>query len=165
MAVRFLEARPRSTHETRHRLVDRGYRADLVENTIARLTELRILDDEAFTRSWVESRDRAHPRGAVALRRELRLKGIPDDLIATVLALRDEAAADPRTGDRNGAESAADESAAERLLTRKAAALGRVKDPRLRRRRAYALLARHGFDPDVCARVASRVAAGSAQNA
>ena len=36
--------------------------------------------------------------------------------------------------------------AAERVLVRHAAALGRVADPRVRRQRAYALLARNGFD-------------------
>ena len=40
------------------------------------------------------------------------------------------------------------------LLERRAAALARVTDPRVRRQRAYALLARNGFDPDVASRVA-----------
>ena len=34
-----------------------------------------MLDDEAFARAWVESRDRARPRGERALRAELRQKG------------------------------------------------------------------------------------------
>ena len=43
-----------------------------------------------------------------------------------------------------------------RLLERRASQLGRVPDPRVRRQRAYALLARNGFDPAVCATVARR---------
>jgi hypothetical protein len=35
--------------------------------------------------------------------------------------------------------------------------LARVADPRQRRARAYALLARNGFDPDVCREVAAQV--------
>ena len=35
-----------------------------------------MLDDETFARAWVESRDRARPRGERAIRDELRLKGI-----------------------------------------------------------------------------------------
>ena len=69
-AGRFLEARPRSTDEVRRRLGEAGYRGDLVEGAIARLTELGFLDDAGFARSWVESRDRARPRGARALRDE-----------------------------------------------------------------------------------------------
>ena len=45
------------------------------ESVLARLGELGYLDDEAFARAWVESRDRARPRGEVALRRELGLQG------------------------------------------------------------------------------------------
>jgi hypothetical protein len=40
--------------------------------------------------------------------------------------------------------------AAERLLRMKSSTLARVADPRERRRRAYALLARNGFDPETC---------------
>ena len=41
----------------------------------------------------------------------------------------------------------ADEAGARRLLERNEAALRRVADPRKRRDRAYALLARNGFEP------------------
>jgi hypothetical protein len=44
----------------------------------------------------------------------------------------------------------ADADAARRLLERHASALARVVDPRTRRQRAYALLARNGFDSDIC---------------
>ena len=54
--------------------------------------------------------------------------------------------------------ASADEAAAERLLARRASQLGRVPDPRVRRQRAYALLARNGFDPGVCSSVAKRFA-------
>ena len=40
---------------------------ELVDGAIARLAELGMLDDEAFARAWVESRDRARPRGERAL--------------------------------------------------------------------------------------------------
>ena len=56
--ARFLEARPRSVDEVRRKLNRLGYRADLVEAAIVRLTDLHYLDDDAFARAWVESRDR-----------------------------------------------------------------------------------------------------------
>jgi regulatory protein len=143
-AARFLEARHRSVAEVRRRLRGAGYRHDLVDGAIDRLLELGILDDEAFARAWVESRDRARPRGERAIREELRVKGIDRATIDTVIA------------DRRGAEGAEpDRDAAERLLERNRRSLARVADPRQRRARAYALLARNGFDPDVCREVAS----------
>ena len=91
-AARFLEARPRSVHEVRRRLTTAGYRPELVDAAIGRLGELGYLDDDAFARTWVESRDRARPRGEHALRRELRLKGVDDAIVRTVLDDRRQAA-------------------------------------------------------------------------
>jgi regulatory protein len=144
-AARFLEARPRSEAEVRRRLGSAGYRRELVDQAVAKLVELGYLDDQAFARSWVESRDRARPRGAIALRRELRLKGID---AGTIDATLDE---------RTEAEGDADETAARRLLDRNRQTLARVADPRARRQRAYALLARNGFDPEICARLSRGV--------
>ena len=88
-AARFLEVRPRSVDEVRRRLRDAGYRAELVDGAIERLTDLGMLDDEAFARAWVESRDRARPRGERALRSELRRKGVVDAIVTDVLGERD----------------------------------------------------------------------------
>jgi regulatory protein len=147
-AARYLEARPRSTAEVRRRLTTMGYRAALVDGTITRLTELGYLDDEAFARSWVASRDRARPRGEHALRRELQQKGLDRSQVDAVLEDRDA---------ETGADGpSADEAAAERLLAKKLQALLREPDPRRRLQKAYALLARSGFSPDVCSSVARR---------
>src|ERR1041385_8804168 len=75
-AARFLEARSRSVAEVRRRLTTAGYRSELIDAAIVRLGDLGVLDDEAFARAWVESRDRARPRGERALRDELRVKGV-----------------------------------------------------------------------------------------
>ncbi len=159
-AARFLEARSRSVHEVRRRLTQAGYRAELVEGAIERLVELGMLDDEAFARAWVESRDRARPRGERAIREELRLKGVDRASVDLVLEERREAAVGTdRAADDEGAASA-DRNAAERLLVRHARSLQRVVDPRQRRQRAYTLLARNGFDPETCAAVAAAVVEG-----
>jgi regulatory protein len=156
-AARFLEPRARSVTEVRRRLTGAGYRTDLVEGAITRMLELGMLDDEAFARAWVESRDRARPRGERAIRQELGLKGVDRPTIDLVLGERREAAAGIPSDDGDVAASA-DQTAAERLLARNARSLTRVADPRQRRQRAYALLARNGFDPEVCRTVAAQVA-------
>jgi SOS response regulatory protein OraA/RecX len=163
-AARFLEVRPRSIDEVRRRLREAGYRAGLVDGAIERLADLGMLDDEAFARAWVESRDRARPRGERALRSELRRKGVAGAIVADVLGERQTASAesgqagDPRSagdpgsaGDRASSVSA-DDVAAARLLARRGGAVAREPDLRRRRAKAYALLARHGFDPDVAGR-------------
>jgi regulatory protein len=146
-AAAFLAVRPRSVAETRRRLRHLGYRHELIEQVVERLIEMDYLDDAEFARAWVESRDRARPRGESALRRELTLKGIERETIATVLE------------ERTAASAGADRAAAERLLERKRSALEREPDVARRRQRAYALLARNGFDPEVCREASARFAA------
>jgi regulatory protein len=152
-ALRFLEARARSETEVRRRLTSAGYRPDLVDGAVGRLSELGVLDDEQFARAWVESRDRARPRGERALRSELARKGVDRTVSDGVLEERRDA----------GEGSDVDLDAARRLLVRNGRALARVADPRARRQRVYALLARNGFDPDVCREACAEfIAAGAA---
>ena len=144
-AAVFLSVRPRSVTETRRRLRHLGYQPDLVDNVVEKLIEMEYLDDAAFARAWVESRDRARPRGEMALRRELSLKGVPRKIVEDVLVERHDGAdgADPNR------------SAAGALLNRRRSSLEREVDPSRRRQKAYALLARNGFDPETCRDAAS----------
>jgi regulatory protein len=154
-ATVFLAVRPRSVAETRRRLRHLGYPPSLSDDVIDRLVELGYLDDVAFARAWVESRDRARPRGSLALRQELQRKGVPRDTIEEILMARAEAMI-PASGSDDTAEALdAEMEAARRLLGRRAMALRRELDPRRRRHRAYALLARNGFAPDVSQRAAT----------
>jgi regulatory protein len=156
-AMRFLETRRRSVAEVRRRLTMAGYRPELIEGAIARLVEVGLLDDEAFARAWVESRDRARPRGEQALRSELMEKGIDREIVAALLTERREREpADVRASHGEGAEL----DAACRLLEKRRPALLRVAQPRLRRHRAYELLARHGFDSETCREAVSRFLEG-----
>jgi regulatory protein len=120
-----------------------------------------MLDDVAFATAWVESRDRAHPRGEHALMLELRQKGIDATVIAATLRDRREAATrwEPDHIDDGTDEAPAtpDETAARTLLARHDRALARVADPRQRRQKAYALLARNGFSPEIAASLSRAV--------
>lgn len=151
-AANFLAVRSRSVAETRRRLRHLGYPPTLTDEVVDELIDLKVLDDASFARAWVESRDRSKPRGEAALRRELRSKGISTEVIADVLADRSAHASPPAEGDEVSVETAA----AQRLLDRRRSSLVREADPRRRRQKAYALLARNGFPPDVCQEVASR---------
>lgn len=140
-AATFLAVRPRSVAETRRRLRHLGYPHGLIEQVLERLIEMGYLDDEAFAQAWIESRDRARPRGEVALRRELALKGVSQETVVALLTQRSEAAA---------TNEGPDFAAAVRLLERRRSALAREPDARRRRQKAYALLSRNGFDPETC---------------
>jgi regulatory protein len=154
-AARFLEARSRSVAEVRRRLTYAGYRPELIADAIGRLTELGMLDDAAFARAWVESRDRARPRGERALRQELALKGIDRGVADDVLS--------ERRGDPDEAADV-DADAAARLIARHQRTIDRGRDARARRERAYAILVRNGFDSEV-ASVAARAAAATPRDA
>ena len=166
--LRFLETRARSVAEVRRRLIEAGYRPDLVEGTIERLTTIGLLDDDTFARHWIESRDRSRPRGEVALKRELRLRGVDATVISAALEGRGSAADVAPFGRRapdDESEDAItrtdpDEIAARQLLARRRRDLERVADPRKRRAKAYALLARNGFSPSIAASLSATVVAG-----
>jgi regulatory protein len=153
-AAAFLAVRSRSSEETRRRLRHLGYPHGLCDQVVERLEQMGYLDDHDFARAWVESRDRARPRGAVALRRELQQKGVSDAIIAAVLEGRAQARQATGTGAlREGSD--VDTEAARKLLSKRARSLAREPDAYRRRQRAYALLARNGFAPDVCQEVAA----------
>ncbi len=149
-AAAFLAVRSRSVEETLRRLHHLGYPRPLCDHVIDRLITLGYLDDVAFARAWVESRDRVRPRGATALRRELQLKGISDDTIRAILDERAEAVVGEPAGAVTAEVLTADREAALRLLDRRGSTLRREVDPRRRRQKTYALLARNGFAPDIC---------------
>jgi len=125
-ALNFLSYRPRSEAEVRRNLRRKGLDDEVVEAVVDRLVRAGLLDDEAFARYWVENRLQFNPRGIRGLRYELRKKGVPDEIIADVLAELDEEAAA-----RTVAESA----------IRRFASLPPVEF----RRRLGAYLARRGF--------------------
>ncbi|WP_129673756.1 regulatory protein RecX [Candidatus Chloroploca sp. Khr17] len=102
-AMRLLDARPRSRAEVRLRLRQKEHPPQVIDQVLERLQDLGLLDDAAFSRYWVENRQRFRPRGVRALVAELRSKGVDRDTIATALA---EVGADAE-GERQAAEQVA----------------------------------------------------------
>ncbi len=86
IALRYLGTRPRSVAEVQRHLRRKGFEEETIQQVINRLKEWGYLDDEAFARFWVENRERFRPRGLMALRQELRQKGIAREIIERVLA-------------------------------------------------------------------------------
>jgi regulatory protein len=84
-ALHFLSFRPRSTSEVRKNLANRDIPESVIEETIDRLHKNFVLDDQKFAQDWIENRSDFRPRSRSALRMELRLKGVPEDVIQTAL--------------------------------------------------------------------------------
>jgi len=85
-ALRILALRPRSVAEVQRHLKRKGFSGVVIDQVVARFTELGYLDDEAFARYWVENRETFRPRGPLGLRQELRQKGVPEAIIRRVVS-------------------------------------------------------------------------------
>lgn len=84
-ALRLIAAGPRSEKDLRARLHRRGLVRPAVDAAIARMRELGYLDDAAFARHWVESRQTSTPRSRRYLMFELGQKGVARDLASEAI--------------------------------------------------------------------------------
>ncbi len=84
-ALRFLGNRPRSEWEVRQNLLKASYGDETIDRVLERLRGVALVDDAAFVRYWIENRTQFRPRGEVALRQELRRKGVDREVIDAVL--------------------------------------------------------------------------------
>jgi regulatory protein len=89
-ALRIISLRPRSAAEVRRNLTDHGFDEAVIGQVEAWLGTVNLLDDEAFAAYWVEQRETFRPRGAQALRQELRQKGVSADQIEAAVSELDE---------------------------------------------------------------------------
>jgi regulatory protein len=85
-ALRLLALSPRSEKDLRDRLRRRGLRYEAIDAAIVRMSELGYLNDAAFARLYVESRQSSTPRSGRALAFELKRKGVDQDLASEAVA-------------------------------------------------------------------------------
>ncbi|KRB72994.1 RecX family transcriptional regulator [Nocardioides sp. Root190] len=126
-----LSIKARSRHELEERLAKRNVPQDVAGRLLDRFEEVGLVDDEAFARAWIESRQRTRGLARTALAMELRRKGIADETAKTVLA-----EVDP-----------GDEDAAARQLVQKKLRTMRGLDQQVATRRLVGMLARKGYSP------------------
>ncbi len=80
-ALNFLSFRPRSREEVRRYLRRKETPRELIEVALERLDRMDLVNDQAFAKFWIESRERFTPKGAIALRNELRQKGVKREVV------------------------------------------------------------------------------------
>lgn len=136
--LNYLSYRPRSAWEVRQYLQKRDLDEAAQAAVLARLTRAGLVNDREFAQFWVENRTVHRPRGRVALRAELRQKGIATDVAESAVADVDEDAA---------------------ALVVAEARVGRLSqlDRQTFYQRMYGYLQRRGFSYDVCRRVTDRL--------
>lgn len=80
-AFNYLSFRPRSREEVRRYLRRKETPPELIDAVLARLDSLDLVNDRSFASFWLETREQFSPRGAQALRNELRMKGVERDVV------------------------------------------------------------------------------------
>jgi regulatory protein len=136
-ALRLLERQRRTRSDLARRLRDKGFSAETLGPVLDRLAAVGLVDDVEYARAFLSERWGRRAAGWRRIEAELRRRGI---------APADIAAARERFESEQGG---ADEVAAARRAIAQTARRYAKLEPRVRRQRLWALLARRGFDGDV----------------
>ncbi|MEA1936490.1 MAG: regulatory protein RecX [Patescibacteria group bacterium] len=80
-ALKLLSIRKRSVFEITKRLWQKKFTEDVADQTIKTLFEYKYLNDEEFAEAYLNDRINFNPRGSFLIRKELREKGIAEDII------------------------------------------------------------------------------------
>jgi len=80
-ALNYLSFRPRSREEVRRYLRRKETPPEIIEAALARLDRLDFVNDRTFAEFWIETREQFKPRGAHALKNELRMKGVEREVV------------------------------------------------------------------------------------
>ena len=143
-----LTGRARTRKELADKLAKKHVPATVAEPLLDRFTEVGLIDDAAFAREWVQSRQEGRGLARRALSQELRRKGVDSEVIAEAV---DEI--DPE-----------DELETARMLVRrKLPSLARFDDV-TKVRRLVGMLARKGHSPGVAFQVVREEIAGAAEH-
>ena len=132
-----LTGQARTRSELAGKLAKKGVPDALATRLLDRFEEVGLVDDEAFARSWVQSRQPGKGLARRALAQELRRKGVDDEVAQVAL---DEVDPDDEV------------EAARTLVRRKLRTAGRLERD-VAVRRLTGMLARKGYPAGVCFRV------------
>ncbi|GAB3719009.1 regulatory protein RecX [Nocardiopsis nanhaiensis] len=137
LVLRMLTHSPRTRAQLERSLYRREYPDEVVESVLNGLDEAGLVDDEAFARAWVSSRQHSRHLSRRALSRELRTRGVEEETVREAVAeVSDE-----------------DEQDGARSLARKSLRGSRNKDEEARIRRALGALGRKGYPGGLAYRI------------
>lgn len=130
LAYRALSARDRTESELRAFLERRRVEPEAIETAVAEVSRAGFVDDARYARRFAEDKRDLARWGSERIERELRRRGIAAELIEAALA---------------GQERASELELATALLGERFAGLAGDRD----RDRAWRLLVRRGFEPEL----------------
>lgn len=136
-----LAAQARTRAELERALQKKAVPAEAATAVLDRMGEVGLVDDAAFARDWVVSRQQRRHLSRTALRRELQTKGVDRELIDDAL---------------DGVDSSDEHRAALDLARRRAATMTGLAHE-VAYRRLGGVLGRRGFSPAVTSRVLAEV--------
>jgi regulatory protein len=148
IVLRQLSLAPRSRAQLERKLRQRGCADDVAGSVLDRLTEVGLVDDEAYAEMLVRSRQAGKGLARTALAHELRAQGVDDDVARGALA---QVGADDE-------RARAEELVAKRLRTMHGLA------PDVQARRLAGLLARKGYSGEVAWPVIRDAVNGAAEH-
>jgi regulatory protein len=137
VCLRALTGAPKTRKQLSDLLARRGVPEEAAVAVLDRLTEVGLIDDAAFARAWVGSRQTGRGLGRRALRAELYAKGVDAEVAAEAVAV---------VGDDDERE------AARELVRRRLAGMSRL-DRVIATRRLLGMLARKGYGGGLAAAV------------
>ncbi|MCL4507476.1 MAG: RecX family transcriptional regulator [Chloroflexi bacterium] len=138
-ALGLISYRPRSVSEVQHRLKRAGVDVETIDEVVTSLRAAGLLDDETFSKAWVESRLGATPRSKRMIAWELRQKGVSESSIDASLAGVD------------------DEASAYQLALKRWPRIEKLTEVGDRKRKLGEYLARNGYGYDVIQEVITRL--------
>lgn len=137
VCLRLLERSPRTRAELAETLSRRGVPGEVVDGVLDRFTEVGLVDDQAFARAWVDSRQRTRGLAARALAGELHRRGVAREVVEEALL----------------AVAPEEEELAARQLVRRKMRTSAGLEPTARARRLLGVLARKGYSGEIARRV------------
>lgn len=132
-ALRMLGYRMRTERELRTRLEEEEFDPGVVRETLAELRSMGLVDDEKFARAFLHDSQIRKPSGRRLLERQLKLKGVPQDVIRRIL------------GEETEAEETRRAYEAAQLMLKRFRASRKSLGPEKQERRLAQFLARRGF--------------------
>jgi regulatory protein len=138
LALKLLARQSRTHSEIQAHLDKKGFAPEIVRDTLARLAELRYIDDRRFALDWGRARLEKKKIGKHRLEQELLAKGVAQDLARETV---------------DHIFEAVDEYASAKTLARQKLASFKNADTENQKRRLAGFLERQGFSQDTVEKV------------
>ena len=130
-AINLLTRRDHTAIELKRKLAARGFSADSISETIAKLTQQGLIDDRRFAERWAESAIRSGRGYGLRILQELQRNGIPREIASEAVF--------------NAASEYPEQDSLSAIVSRRFSAFDPANAPMKEKQRVYSYLQRRGF--------------------